>query len=148
MPWYIIFHIENEYQTCFGVTSPFRGLAGNLGYRRPVCDRNRLGRIDRRNRKRPEQPANGWDKVFSYKNVIGPCFGVTGPFREVGGQSGPTAGRRPAVRQNCPPGTGKGLSGLEMAGITFFHIENEYQTCFGVTTPFPEVGGQSVWPRR
>ena len=31
------------------------------------------------------------------KNVIGPCFRVTSPFQEIGGQSGPTAGRRPAV---------------------------------------------------
>ena len=33
MPWYIIFHIKNEYQTCFGVTSPFREFAGNRARR-------------------------------------------------------------------------------------------------------------------
>ena len=33
MPWYIIFYIKNEYQTCFGVTSPFREFAGNRARR-------------------------------------------------------------------------------------------------------------------
>ena len=33
MPWYIFFHIKNEYQTCFGVTSPFGEFAGNLALR-------------------------------------------------------------------------------------------------------------------
>ena len=56
MPWYIIFHIENEYQTCFGLTSPFRGLAGNLG-----------AWIAREDRKRPERLGNASDNVFSYK---------------------------------------------------------------------------------
>ena len=40
-----------------------------------------------------------------------------------------------------PAKTGKGLSGLEMPQITFSHIKNEYQTCFGVTSPFGEFAG-------
>ena len=40
-----------------------------------------------------------------------------------------------------PAKTGKGLSGLEMPQITFSHIKNEYQTCFGVTSPFREFAG-------
>ena len=40
-----------------------------------------------------------------------------------------------------PAETGKGLSGLEMPQITFSHIKNEYQTCFGVTSPFREFAG-------
>ena len=40
-----------------------------------------------------------------------------------------------------PAKPGKGPSGLEMPQITFSHIKNEYQTCFGVTSPFREFAG-------
>ena len=56
MPWYIIFHIKNEYQTCFGVTSPFRGLAGNLG-----------AWIAREDRKRSDRLGNALVYNFLYK---------------------------------------------------------------------------------
>ena len=50
-------------------------------------------------------------------------------------------GSRAIWLAGLPAKTGKGLSGLEMPQITFSHIKNEYQTCFGVTSPFREFAG-------
>ena len=86
MPWYIIFHIKNEYQTCFGVTSPFRGLAGNLGRW-----------IAREDRKRPERLGNASDNVFSYKKWVSNLFRGHQSIswgRRVIGSAGLTAGHR------------------------------------------------------
>ena len=60
-----------------------------------------------------------------------------------GGHQSISGGRRSIGRAGLTAETGKGLSGLQMAGITFSHIENVIGLCVGVTSPFREVGGQS-----
>ena len=92
------------------------------------------GRIARRDRKRNERLGNASDNVFAYKKHHWTLFrghqSVSGVRRSIG-------------RAGLTAETGKGLSGLEIAGITCSRIKNVIGPCFGVTSPFREVGGQS-----
>ena len=103
---------------------------------------NLAGRIDRRDRKRTERVGNGWDNVFSYKKCHWTLF--RGQHSFSGCRRAIRSDRRARCVTKLPAETGKGPSGLEMAGITFSHIKMSIKLVRGSPVHFGKSAGNRV----